>query len=63
MLSSHADSTESFKENRRSDKERRAASDRRDLIRFEDLGNERRAGLSRRKKGLYWVKGFFSETD
>lgn len=63
MLSRHPDSVELLKRNRRCDKDRRAASDRRNLIRFEDLGNERRVGLQRRNAGFYWEMGVYPETD
>ena len=63
MLSSQSDSVESFRKNRRSEKERRTASDRRNLIRFEDLGNERRAGMQRRNAEFYWEMGVYPETD
>ena len=63
MLSRQSDSTESFIKNRRSEKERRAASDRRNLIRFEDLGNERRAGIQRRNAEFYREMGVYPEID
>lgn len=63
MSSRALDSVESFRKNRRSEKDRRAASDRRNLIRFEDLGNDRRAGMQRRNAGFYWEKGAYPETD
>ena len=63
MLYRHPDSAELVKRNRRSEKDRRAANDRRNLIRFEDLGNERRAGLQRRDEEFYWEMRVYPETD
>ena len=63
MLSRHPESAELLKRNRRSDKDRRAASDRRNLIRFEDLGNERRAGIQRRNAEFYWEMDVYTQTD
>lgn len=54
-MSSRCPGSSAFaKTNRRCDKDRRTASDRRNLIRFEDLGNDRRAGLQRRDKEFDW---------
>lgn len=39
---------------RRSSFERRCGSDRRDLVRFEALGSDRRLGTTRREEEAYW---------
>ncbi len=63
MSARHSNTAEIFNKNRRIHKERRRSSDRRNLIRFEDLGIDRRAGMTRRKDEFYWDEEIYSGTD
>lgn len=63
MSARYSDTAKSFNKNRRIHKERRRSSDRRNLIRFEDLGTDRRVGMTRRREEFYWDKGFYGGTD
>jgi len=42
--------------NRRSAAERRKVSDRRNLIRYESIGSDRRAQALRRDEDAYWIR-------
>ena len=61
MLSSYTPS-ETYKGlERRSNSERRMAKDRRNLIRFESFGSDRRADIGpRRQEELFWARVFNS---
>ena len=48
---------------RRVNRERRLLLDRRNLIRFESLGSDRRSGLPRRKDDIYWQKSIMFTDD